>query len=201
MDMVLFSGTLGPWLVGNGASACETINSAITYVKKLWCQFVVGWFPNFLQAVDNGMTWVEIGFITVNDVFDVLLYGFMPEAFAALAGIGYVNGFSKLQYATKQSALSAYQSVNLGAVTSDIPFRAGDRITVDANGNLKVMESTGDAINAEKRAKDAGIMEKFTMGKAKALSSIGNVLGKFSTVGEVAMLGYGIYELFDNADK
>ena len=193
MDMVLFSGTLGPWLVGNGASACDTINSAITYVKKLWCQFVVGWFPNFLQAMDNGMTWVEIGFITVNDVFDVLLYGFMPEAFAALAGIGYVNGFSKAQYAVKQSALSAYQSVNLGAVTSDIPFRAGDRITVDENGNLKAMTATGDAINAEKRAKDAGLVEKFTMGKAKALSSIGNILGKFSTIGEVAMLGYGIY--------
>ena len=72
-----------------------------------------------MQAMDNGMTWVEIGFITVNNVFGMLLYGFMPEAFAALAGVGYISGFSKVQ------------SVNLGAVTSDIPFMAGDRITVD----------------------------------------------------------------------
>ena len=53
VDMVLWSGKLGQWFAGAGTGACKSVNVAIHYVQNVWCQFVIGMFPNFLMAMDN----------------------------------------------------------------------------------------------------------------------------------------------------
>ena len=204
LDMILWSGKLGPWFSSSGTGACESVNVAIHYVQNVWCQFVIGMFPNFLNAMDNGMTWVQVGFQVVDDVFNVVLYGFLPEAYAALAGMGYVKGFLGMSYAAKAASNMLYMDINLGTVQTNTPFRAGDRINVAEDGTQKVVDKTGAAVSSETRkfrGLTQGSLEWYKAKGASFFSKASQFLAPLSNMALVASLALGVWGIVDGVEK
>ena len=102
-DVVLFKGTLGPFVANFLESACGFLNKVQTFLRDVWCRFAVDYLPVFLGTLKEGITWMEVGFQTLNDFMRVVLKDFLPLAYVRLAERGYTSFFKAEKFNQKRA--------------------------------------------------------------------------------------------------
>ena len=95
-DLMFNSGRLGNWLRSVILDGCGAVNSMYRFIGSFGCSLIMEQLPMFLGNLRVVTTWIDIGFTVVNDVFQVVLRNYLPNAMMDLYQSGYKNYLQRL---------------------------------------------------------------------------------------------------------
>ena len=155
-DLMFNSGRLGTWLRKTLLDTCGYVNTFHRYFARFWCGLVVEQLPVFLGSLRAVGTWIDIGFSVVNDVFQVILRNYLPNAMMDLYQAGYKNYYQSSRYKEKQAAYASQIALDLSNANQGKPLTIEQKAMAAANRDKKIIASMGAAVEAEQQAaKDA----------------------------------------------
>lgn len=153
-DVVLFKGTLGPFVASFLEAACGFLNKVEDFLRNVWCRFAVDYLPVFLGALTDAITWTEVGFQALNDFMRVILKDFLPAAFIRLAEKGYTNFFKAEKYNKKRATYSENRQASLliNSAPSPAPMNSAERAAAAGNQDNRPMQALTQAnVRADKK--------------------------------------------------
>ena len=199
-DLILFSGTMGPWVLQMLLSMCELFNTANAYFHDIWCSLIVEIIPVFLGTLRAMATWVDVGFTTLNDFMSVILKDVLPEAYLSMAARGYSAAFQSDMFQNKVNSYDKTRPINVFTDPQGKPLSSKER----ANAAKQVKRPILQKMSQSAGAAGTSIMSSLSGGAGMAaniLSSSGSTLAKGAAVGEVLVEGYNLYQTISTGIK
>lgn len=184
-DMVFSAGTLGPWLRTKLTLACNVVNGGYLYFADFWCNFATLKMPYLLGGIKSMVSWVDIGFSTVNDVFSVILNNYLPNAMMELYQHGYREYFQEDKYKEKTKAYEERKQAGVvnkkqkGILKSDIK-------TAESRVDNKLMNALGE-----------GRSKNINRGLVASTQLVSSVPGPVGIVAGVVNFGIEAYQTYD----
>jgi hypothetical protein len=187
-DLMFNSGRLGVWLRSIIFEACGAFNSFYKYFAKFWCRFIIEQLPVFLGALRAVGSWIDIGFDVVNDVFQVILRNYLPNALMDLYQAGYQNYFMSGRYREKQAAYATQIELDTKAAKQGKPLTMEQKAIAAVERDKKTINSMGGAVEAEKNA----------IKNAKSGAGLFDDLGAVGIVAAIVNAGITGYEVYQS---
>jgi hypothetical protein len=188
-DLMFNSGRVGSWLRSVVLDACGFINSAYRVMATFGCSLIMEQLPALLGSLRVIGTWMDIGFTVVNDVFQVILRNYLPNAMMDLYQAGYKNYFQTTKYKEKQAAYAAQATLDITNMGQGKPMTLEQRIQKLENRDNKAINSMASAVDAEKSAVKA----------SKSGANLMSALGPLGIIGGIADLGITGYQMYSDA--
>lgn len=188
-DLMFNSGRLGTWLRSVILDGCGAVNAMYRFIGSFGCSLIMEQLPMFLGNLRVVSTWIDIGFTVVNDVFQVVLRNYLPNAMMDLYQAGYKNYFQTSKYKEKQAAYATQATLDAANLAQGRPLTLEDRVKKLESREAKTLNSMGAAVEAEKSA------VKATKSSAGLLSA----LGPIGIIGGILDLGITGYQMYNDA--
>lgn len=188
-DLLFNTGRLGTWLRTVILDGCGAVNSVYRFIGSFGCSLIMEQLPMFLGNLRVVSTWIDIGFTVVNDVFQVVLRNYLPNAMMDLYQSGYRNFFQTSKYKEKQAAYATQATLDAANLAQGRPMSLEDRVKKLESRESKTINSLGSAIEAEKSGVKA----------AKSSAGLLSVLGPIGIIGGILDLGITGYQMYNDA--